>query len=70
MAIDDILNSVHLNEQDAKKDIVSETSFEKKETVSCNFDIGDESIGLPNVKIFGVGGAGNNIISYLEKIRS
>jgi hypothetical protein len=64
MSLNDVIDSVVTEKDDSN---VFETKTRK---ISCNFDVEDETLGLPNIKIFGVGGAGNNIIDYLGKIRS
>ncbi|MDR1850761.1 MAG: cell division FtsZ family protein [Mycoplasmataceae bacterium] len=64
MSLNDVLDSVITEKNDNN---VFETQARK---ISCNFDVEDETLGLPNIKILGIGGAGNNIIDYLGKIRS
>ncbi|MDR2821485.1 MAG: hypothetical protein LBV53_00840 [Mycoplasmataceae bacterium] len=69
MAIEDILNQVITdNEEKSNEQKIFVGAKTKK--VSCNFDLDDETLGVPNIKIFGVGGAGNNIVEYLGKLRN
>jgi cell division GTPase FtsZ len=64
MPLNDILNELIIDKDETKTFVPSKT---KK--VSCNFDDEDD-LGIPKIKIFGIGGAGNNIIEYLGKIRN
>lgn len=64
MDINDLLNNVLLNNEDDKK---TSTNSNKQNKKFSNFDIDDENIGKINIKILGIGGAGNNIISFLNK---
>jgi cell division GTPase FtsZ len=68
MAIEDILNQVITEKEEDNEQKLFVGSKTKK--VSCNFDLDDETLGVPNIKIFGVGGAGNNIVEYLGKLRN
>jgi cell division GTPase FtsZ len=69
MAIEDILNQV-ITDNEEKNNEQKIFVGAKTKKVSCNFDLDDETLGVPNIKIFGVGGAGNNIVEYLGKLRN
>jgi len=68
MSIKDVLNEVDVNGEVDQTIVATENKIEKVYT--CNFDISNEKLGVPNIKLIGIGGAGNNIISFIEKKRS
>jgi cell division GTPase FtsZ len=56
--VKDLLNNVA--DGDDKVDYKDSSSF---------FDDLDDDIGVPKIKIIGVGGAGNNIVKFLSAMR-
>jgi hypothetical protein len=63
-----IISTTFITNSDSIK--IEATSHDDSKTpLVCNFDDSDE-LGVPKIKVIGVGGAGNNIIDYLEKMRS
>jgi cell division GTPase FtsZ len=63
MGIKDIIDTINVDGSEPN----NYTVITKK--VNFNFDVEDEKLGVPKIKIFGIGGAGNNIINFLEKLR-
>lgn len=60
--LDEIINSQKENENE---DISINNQQLKNSPFFNNFDINDESLGTVNVKVFGVGGAGCNVIKHI-----
>jgi cell division GTPase FtsZ len=75
MPLKDILNVVITDENESKtiaceiKNLSSKQEPVSKSSRVCNFD-DDDTLGVPRIKVIGVGGAGNNIIDFLENLRS
>jgi len=67
MAIKDVLNNVSIDGDVTENKVKDDFKVEK--IFNCNFDTNDEKLGVPQIKLFGIGGAGNNIISHIWKSR-
>jgi cell division GTPase FtsZ len=68
MSLNDILNAVKL-ENEEEIVVPNDTFKVTDKKIFSNIDLLDANIGQTNVKILGIGGAGNNIVSYLNKSR-
>ncbi|MDE6477305.1 MAG: hypothetical protein K2L48_03905 [Mycoplasmoidaceae bacterium] len=66
-----IINKVETNEQDSNKPKF-EANFNVnplKDKFLNNLDGIDENVGNFNIKVFGIGGAGCNVIKYMKEAR-
>jgi cell division GTPase FtsZ len=67
MSLDDILNNIQTTNEEEPE--YKNNTPEITSTQLFNDDLGglEDSVGVTNIKVIGVGGAGTNIVSFLSE---